>query len=170
VATSTALMRAGSSCSASTSVLLASLAPNQLHITTLSNFFSRPCVVGWLVTSPLWAQELSFQYLLEIASTHADRQQASFLPKRVSGFCFPIVAMPSQLYSQPFGMPLSLHTSKCYRFYKTFLAEWVTPSGSTGRAKIPYFFDESQISRIVPGKTYPLQQRNHQIDPVVMGA
>jgi hypothetical protein len=111
VATSTALMRAGFSCSASTSVLLASLAPNQLHITTLSNFFSRPSLVGWLVTSPLWAQELSFQYLLEIASTHADRQQASFLPKRVSGFCFPIVAMPSQLYSQPFGMPLSLHSS-----------------------------------------------------------
>jgi hypothetical protein len=168
VATSTALMRAGFSCSASTSVLLASLAPNQLHITTLSNFFSRPCVVGWLVTSPLWAQELSFQYLLEIASTHADRQQASFLPKRVSGFCFPIVAMPSQLYNQPFGMPLSLHTRKCYgaeqgqrvssvQILQGFLAEWVTPSGSTGRAKIPYFFDESQISRIIPGKTYPLQ-------------
>jgi hypothetical protein len=66
---------------------------------------------GQLVTSPLWAQELSFKHLLEIARTHIDRQQASFLPKRVSEFCFPIVAMPSQLDSQPFGMPLSLYNT-----------------------------------------------------------
>jgi hypothetical protein len=64
-------------------------------------------VVG-LVTSPLWARELSFEHLLEIARTHTDREQASFLPKRVSGFCLPIVAMPSQSYNQPFGIPLSL--------------------------------------------------------------
>src|SRR5277367_6040117 len=62
-----------------------------------------------VVTSPLWAQELSFEHLLEIARTHTDRQRASFLPKRVSGFCLPIVAMPSQSYNQPFGMPLSAH-------------------------------------------------------------
>lgn len=49
-------------------------------------------------------------------------------------------------------------------------ANWVTPSGSTGRAKIPYFFDESQISRIMLEKTYLQQQRNRQIDPVVIGA
>src|SRR5277367_404667 len=60
-----------------------------------------------VVTSPLWAQELSFEHLLEIARTHTDRQQASYLPKRVSGFYLPIVAMPSQSYNQPFGVPLS---------------------------------------------------------------
>jgi hypothetical protein len=63
---------------------------------------------GQLVTSPLWVQELSFEHLLEIARTHTYRQQGSFLPKCVSEFCLPVVAMPSQLYSQPFGMPLSL--------------------------------------------------------------
>ena len=67
---------------------------------------------GQLVTSPLWVQELSSKHLLEIARTHADRQQASFLPKRISKFCFLIVAMPSQSYSQPFGVPLSLHNAR----------------------------------------------------------
>ena len=51
-----------------------------------------------------WAQELSFKHVLETARTHTARQQASFLQKSVSGFCLPILAMPSQFYSQPFGM------------------------------------------------------------------
>jgi hypothetical protein len=64
-----------------------------------------------LVTSPLWAQELSFERLLEIAPSYTDRQQASFLPERVSGLCLPILAMSSQLYSLPFGIPLSSHST-----------------------------------------------------------
>jgi hypothetical protein len=67
-----------------------------------------------LVTSPLWAQELSFKHRLEIARTHINRQKASFLLKRVYGFCTPTVALISQLYSQPFGMPLSLHNSSSF--------------------------------------------------------
>ena len=51
---------------------------------------------GQLVTSPLWAQELSFEHLLEIAKTHSDREQASFLPKRVSEFYFPsLLCLPN---------------------------------------------------------------------------
>ena len=62
---------------------------------------------GQLVTSPLWAQELSFEHLLEIART--DRQTTSKLStQRVSRFCLPIVAVPSQSYNLPFGIPLSL--------------------------------------------------------------
>ena len=59
-----------------------------------------------MVTSPLWAQELSLEHLLEIARTHTDRQQASFSTQRVSRFCLPIVAMPSLSYNLPFGVPL----------------------------------------------------------------
>src|SRR5947209_1145118 len=73
-----------------------------------------PCSVGlwWgqLVISHLWAQEQSSKHLLEIVRTRTDSKKASFLPKRVSGICLPTVAMPFQLYSQPFGMPLSLHS------------------------------------------------------------
>ena len=38
-------------------------------------------ILWWsqLVTSPFWAQELSFEHLVEIASIYAGRQQASFL-------------------------------------------------------------------------------------------
>jgi hypothetical protein len=61
---------------------------------------------GQLVTSPLWAQELSFEHLLEIARTQIENNKLS--TQRVSGFCLPIVAMPSQLYNLPFGIPLSL--------------------------------------------------------------
>jgi hypothetical protein len=68
-----------------------------------------------LVTSPLWAQELSFELLLEIASTHThthtEREQASFLPERVPGLCLPILAMSSQFDSLPFGIPLSSHNT-----------------------------------------------------------
>jgi hypothetical protein len=66
-------------------------------------------LVWWsqLVTSPLWAQELSFELLLERASTYILRQQASFLPERVPGLYLPILAMSSQVYNLPFGMPLS---------------------------------------------------------------
>jgi hypothetical protein len=65
-------------------------------------------MVWWsqLVTSPLWAQELSFERPLEIASISTGREQASFLRKSFSGFCSLLLAMPTQLYSQPFGMLL----------------------------------------------------------------
>jgi hypothetical protein len=68
-------------------------------------------VVWWsqLVTCPLWAQELSFELLLEIASRHIQREEASFLPERVPELCLPILAMSSQVYNLPFGMPLSFH-------------------------------------------------------------
>ena len=51
---------------------------------------------GQLVTSPLWAQELSLEHSLEIATTYTDGQQASFLPKRVSEFYLPVVAIIAQ--------------------------------------------------------------------------
>ena len=38
-----------------------------------------------------------------------DNKQASKY-KRVSAFCFLLLAMSAQLHSQPFGMLLSLHT------------------------------------------------------------
>jgi hypothetical protein len=76
---------------------------------TLSSEYD--AIVWWsqLVTGPLWAQELSFELLLEIASRYIQRQQASFLPERVPGFCLPILAMSSQVYNLPFGMHLSFH-------------------------------------------------------------
>src|ERR1700728_2479097 len=74
---------------------------SSVRVTSLRDTLRRILWWGQLVTSPLWAQELSFKHLLEIARTRIDRQQASFLQNRVSGFCFPIVAMPSQLYSRP---------------------------------------------------------------------
>ena len=44
-------------------------------------------------------------------NTHrVDNQEASY-EERVSGFYFLLLAMPAQLYSQPLGMLLSLHSS-----------------------------------------------------------
>src|SRR5947209_11178904 len=64
---------------------------------------------GQLAISPLWAQEQPSGHLLEIARARSDSGQSSFLPQRVPEICLPTVAMSSLLYSQPFGMPLSLH-------------------------------------------------------------
>ena len=51
---------------------------------------------GQLVTSPLWAQQLSFEHLLEVAKT--DRQTTSKLStKRVSRFRLPIAVVPPQV-------------------------------------------------------------------------
>ena len=51
---------------------------------------------GQLVTSPLWAQQLSFEHLLEVAKT--DRQTTSKLStERVSRFCLPIAVVPPQV-------------------------------------------------------------------------
>src|SRR5947209_18328966 len=82
----------------------------------LSNIFYYWCWVCWglgggqLVISPLRAQEQSSGHLLEIARTQPNSEEARFLPKRVSEVCLPTAAIPSLLYSQPFGMPLSLGT------------------------------------------------------------
>ena len=68
---------------------------------------------GQLVISPLWAEELSFGSLLEIARTHiADRQQASFLHNVSLGSPFPSLPCFPKMNNQPFGIPLSL--PQCY--------------------------------------------------------
>jgi hypothetical protein len=59
---------------------------------------------GQLVTSPLWAQELSFEHLLEIARTHTDRGQASFLPNVSPGSAFP-------------SLPCLPHRTTCHLAY-----------------------------------------------------
>src|ERR1700722_2968218 len=43
---------------------------------------------GQLAIRPLWAQELSFEHLLEIARTQRDRQLRSFLPNMSLGSAF----------------------------------------------------------------------------------
>jgi len=43
---------------------------------------------GQLVTGPLWAQELSFEHLLEIARTHTDSDKQAFLPNVSLGSAF----------------------------------------------------------------------------------
>src|SRR5947209_6184292 len=80
---------------------------------------------GQLVISPLWAQEQSSGHLLEIASRRSRSRQASFLPQRVPEICLPIVAMSSPLYSQPFGMPLSLHKWWSLRGFDKVVT-WIT--------------------------------------------
>src|ERR1700751_2581469 len=66
---------------------------------------SIPLWWGQLVTSPLRAQELSFEHLLEIARTHTDRQQANFLTKTR------LWVPSSQSCNQPFSISLSLYTT-----------------------------------------------------------
>jgi hypothetical protein len=84
-----------------------------------------------LVISPLWAQELSFEHLGDRASRQTGRQSRSFLRNFVSGFCFLLLAMPTQLYNQPFGMLLSLHNRSGKADFKArcklFLADLQVP-------------------------------------------
>jgi hypothetical protein len=64
-----------------------------------------------LVTSPFWAQELSFEHLVEIASTYTqvDNKQAFY--ETCLWILLPPPCHSPNCTSQPFGMPLSLHNT-----------------------------------------------------------
>jgi hypothetical protein len=67
----------------------------------------RVCELLWwsqLVISPLWAQELSLERPLEIASTHTGRQSGSFLPKT----CLWIL-LPPPCHAHPIVQPAFRH-------------------------------------------------------------
>jgi hypothetical protein len=56
---------------------------------------------GQLVISPLWAQELSFEHLLEIARTYRDREPRSFLPNVSLGSALPsLLCLPNRTTSR----------------------------------------------------------------------
>jgi hypothetical protein len=63
-------------------------------------------VLWWsqLVISPLWAQELSFERPLEIASTHTSRQLGSFLRRT----CLWIL-LPPPCHAHPIVQPAFRH-------------------------------------------------------------
>ena len=79
-----------------------------------NDFLERVLWWGQLVTSPLWAQQLSFEHLLEIAKTH--RQTTSELStKRVSRFCLPIAVV---LF--PIVQPALWHTFIPFTVYRPY--------------------------------------------------
>ena len=61
-----------------------------------------------MVTSPLWARELSLGASIRDIEDTQIASSKLFYPRRVSRLCLPIIAMPSLSYSLPLGIPLSL--------------------------------------------------------------
>ena len=111
-------------------------------------------LVWWdqLVTSPLWAQQLSFEHLLEIAKT--DRQTTSKLStQRVSRFCLPIAVVPPQVIQ-----PAIWHT-----FIPSTLDRQVLDHPLSGasevegqlpwRARLPCTIKDNRLGHVYLGRT-----------------
>ena len=78
--------------------------PSSYHF----HFFNQNRCGGASRSLALTDRETVIWHSLDIAKTHADRQQASFLHNVSLGLFPSLISMLSQLNDQPFGMPSSL--------------------------------------------------------------